>query len=673
MQPVMSRLATVLAITGLALALLVACGGDTTTPTATQAPMPTGAPTSPSVTAEPAATQTPAPTLAPTPTRPTAEPTATATQTPATAALPLDEYLFVCALTEELNLDDDATYGTLSAAMGALVEGMSPLAPPSEVADWHNKSLEIAKGLKGLVDSQPDDKVIGIEFFAIATELQGPQEALTLAENALPADIRQQMTDAGCIDPEPSSGSGTEPDDHGNGIDTATTVAVEETVQGSLDLYDWDAFAVQVKEGQNYEARLSNYSFGAIGSKEGSLLTVFDSAGREVASLDEDSVRKVVEWTAGDAGSYYVVLGDGATQGDYTLTVTSAPEPTTEVPREVIPTPAAPQPAIPTPDAPKPATPAPAATPTPAGSDREDINLTYLCAREGSRSCVAMQEFFDEVRARTGGLVNFEPSHFVELGGIQEQAVLIATLRTGQLDFGEIVAGDVFPYPNAVSLWETFATPDDYSGISDELAAEMIRLVGQEGEDLDLKVVGITFNNDLNLFSKQPISSLADFEGLRFRSPGGPVFDLLYAVLGQWGAELQYMPLQATYSALADGNLDVVATCGLCAANSELYEVADHATGPIPGFRPQSLLVLDGWAWDNLPEDIQAIIAEEGRAHTQRQLANAGERDAAGLQELTGRGMSFAELPPDVLAEVRNLVASSADVYAESAHALGLR
>ena len=672
MQPVMSRLATLLAITGLTLALLVACGGDATpSPTATQAPMLTAAPTSPSVTAEPAATQT----LAPTPTRPTAEPTATATQTPATAtALSLDEYFSACALTEELNLDDDATYGTLSAAMGALIEGMSPLAPPSEVADWHNKSLEVAKGLKGLVDSQPDDKVIGIEFFAIATELEGLQEALTLAENALPADIRQQMTDAGCIDPEPSSGSGTEPDDHGNGIDTATTVAVEETVQGSLGLDDWDAFAVQVMEGRNYEARLSNYSFGAIGSKEGSLLTVYDSAGREVASLDEDSVRKVVEWTVGDAGNYYVVLGDGATQGDYTLTVTSvAPVPTTEVPRVVFPTPAAPQPAIPTPDAPKPATPAPAATPTPAGSDREDINLTYLCAREGSRSCVAMQEFFDEVRARTGGLVDFEPSHFAELGGIQEQATLIATLRTGQLDFGEIVAGDVFLYPNAVSLWEAFATPDDYSGISDELAAEMIRLVGQEGEDLDLKVIGITFNSDLNLFSKQPISSLADFEGLRLRSPGGPVFDLLYAVLGEWGAELQYMPLQATYSALADGDLDVVATCGLCAANSELYEVADHATGPIPGFRPQSLLVLDGWAWDNLPEDIQAIIAEEGRAHTQRQLANAGERDAAGLQELTGRGMSFAELPSDVLAEVRTLVASSVDIDSESARALGLR
>ena len=62
----------------------------------------------------------------------------------------------------------------------------------------------------------------------------------------------------------------------------------------------------------------------------------------------------------------------------------------------------------------------------------------------------------------------------------------------------------------------------------------------------------------------------------------------------------------------------------------------------------------------------------DGRIHSGN-LRMRGKRDAAGLQELTGRGISFAELPSDVLAEVRNLVASSADVDAESARALGLR
>ena len=80
MQPVMSRLATLMAITGLTLALLVACGGDTTTPTATQAPMPTAAPTSPSATVAPDATQAPAPT-------PTPAPTATQGSSPESASL----------------------------------------------------------------------------------------------------------------------------------------------------------------------------------------------------------------------------------------------------------------------------------------------------------------------------------------------------------------------------------------------------------------------------------------------------------------------------------------------------------------------------------------------------------------------------------------------------------
>ena len=180
--------------------------------------------------------------------------------------------------------------------------------------------------------------------------------------------------------------------------------------------------------------------------------------------------------------------------------------------------------------------PLPPRPPRQARTVRTSISRT-CCAREGSRTCVAMQEFFDAVRTRTGGQVSFEPSHFAELGGHPGTGNPYShPPGPGRLDFGEVFTGDFFSYPNAVSLWEAFATPDDYSGVSDDLSAEMIRLVGQESEDLDLKVVGISFGSDLNLFSKQPISSLADFEGLRFRSPGGPVFDLLYESAGGMGS-----------------------------------------------------------------------------------------------------------------------------------------
>ncbi len=179
--------------------MLAGCSGDpapTATPTATPAAVPTATPT-----ATPTAAPTATPTAAPTAT-PTAVPTATPTSKPTSTAdaLSIDEYLSVCDSLEEQELEDDTTYGELSAALGDLIEEMSSLAPPAEVADWHNEVLELAKATKGLVDSQPEDKVIGIEFFAIAVELQGLQEALTQAENDLPEEVRRQMAEAGCLE-----------------------------------------------------------------------------------------------------------------------------------------------------------------------------------------------------------------------------------------------------------------------------------------------------------------------------------------------------------------------------------------------------------------------------------------------------------------------------------------
>ena len=119
-----------------------------------------------------------------------------------TGALTLDEYLLNCALVEELR--DWTTYGELSAASAKMIEVFSKLTPPDEVADWHAKGLALVRNFKPLVDTQPADQEIGIEFFPIAAEVEPLADAVTQAENELPDEIRSQMTEAGCLQ-EPTS------------------------------------------------------------------------------------------------------------------------------------------------------------------------------------------------------------------------------------------------------------------------------------------------------------------------------------------------------------------------------------------------------------------------------------------------------------------------------------
>ena len=112
-------------------------------------------------------------------------------------------------------------------------------------------------------------------------------------------------------------------EDLADDFDNATVVVLGVAVQGSLDSrVDRDVFAVPVEAGRSYEVVLTDYTFGRSGdSQPGPIITVYDSDGQEIAKDDMVGSPSVV-WQAGATGNNYVVLGDGASSGDYTLTVT---------------------------------------------------------------------------------------------------------------------------------------------------------------------------------------------------------------------------------------------------------------------------------------------------------------------------------------------------------------
>ena len=108
--------------------------------------------------------------------------------------------------------------------------------------------------------------------------------------------------------------------EHGDDFETATSVTLGEGVQGLLDGgADKDVFVFHAEAGRSYEVDLLDYAFSSTGAKTGTLITVYDSDGQELTGTDDSGSDLV--WQAGATGNHYVVLGDGATQGDYTLTV----------------------------------------------------------------------------------------------------------------------------------------------------------------------------------------------------------------------------------------------------------------------------------------------------------------------------------------------------------------
>ena len=196
---------------------------------------------------------------------------------------------------------------------------MEALTPPAQLSEWHMLAIKSFRTVQAILDLQPKDDVIGFaDFILIAAAAGDLEEKLDEVSARLPEDIRRQMIEVGCIDPEDVPDDREDvPDDHGNDIDGATVAAVGVDVEGALE-YDGDSgyFRFTAEGSQLYQIDVS------LGSLPDSYLELRDSDGRRLESNDDhgDSSASRIVWEAPASGDYYLVVG-GYGAGSYTLTV----------------------------------------------------------------------------------------------------------------------------------------------------------------------------------------------------------------------------------------------------------------------------------------------------------------------------------------------------------------
>ena len=302
----------------------------------------------------------------------TAQPDLTPEPTPAATTLSLDEYLMThCASAEQEQLADDATNGDLSSLFAAEADRLEALTPPAKLSEWHLLNFEGIRTIQALIDMQPKDDVIDIAFFfqlaAVSADLE---EKLGEATARLPEDVRQQMIEAGCIDPE----------DAGNDFEGATRIAIGEAVaielNGSDDKYVL-VFLAEPEAVYVITLQLDGASL-RFTEQKGPIVALYDAGGQEIARLEEYDFRQnKIMWQAVTGGDYYIVVGDGSTAGAFELTVNGgdATEPI----------------ATPAPTMPPVATPAPTAPPTPPAGSFDSVSAggyhTCEVMGDGSVAC----------------------------------------------------------------------------------------------------------------------------------------------------------------------------------------------------------------------------------------------------------------------------------------------
>lgn len=217
------------------------------------------------------------------------------------------------------------------------------------------------------------------------------------------------------------------------------------------------------------------------------------------------------------------------------------------------------------------------------------------------------QWFADEVKSRTEGAVDITVYPNEELGSA---AVQVESLKVGTIDM--FVQGTtVFAGPTGIATFNLSSTPFLFgdqelymkamsgSGMNDEQAAA--------AEAVGLHIVNTArnfFRGPRVLISRNPIQSLDDMNGLRFRAYESDSYVGAYTALG---AAPLIVAWSETYSALQNGTVDAAGSSIDQIISAKLCEVVKNVTWTYE-YNTDVVCMANKDSWDKIPTEYQDII-----------------------------------------------------------------
>ena len=282
--------------------------------------------------------------------------------------------------------------------------------------------------------------------------------------------------------------------------------------------------------------------------------------------------------------------------------------------------------------------------------ERDEVfTIQHACLNRALSFCKVIETFyFPNVAERTNGQVDFVMSSFPELGlGGPDIPNL---LEAGTLDAGSVVgpyvAGQV-PALEIQYLFGLFTERHQQYFTTAAIAPEVEALLEESTGGGKLVIKEWASGNDFFFFSKEPLLTPEDFEGVKTRAFGTSISDWIIGM----GAEAQFVAFAEVYTALERGILGAGVTGGDAGFGQRWYEVADYLSGPLTSW-PANDMVMNKDIWEGLPPDLQAIVMEEAAKAEMEMLRLGAIQNEMGLRKLIEKGgMEFTEFSPELRAQ----------------------
>ena len=283
--------------------------------------------------------------------------------------------------------------------------------------------------------------------------------------------------------------------------------------------------------------------------------------------------------------------------------------------------------------------------PTQATSTGLDLTYQFACINRALTHCKLSEWFAERVEQRTNGQLKIEIIGYPELG-IAGPDVL-ELLANGTLSFAELpaayTAGDL-PAMDMKYLWGMYPDNETFYKATVASIPDLDRLIEERtGGGVTIFQLWRVPENEIFFFSKEPIEKLEDFEGLKVRSFGGALSDMIDGM----GSDSQGAASTEIYTALERGILDGGVTGANAAYGQRWYEVADYMSGPLPLFTVENA-TFNYDVWQEIPEDFQQILWEEGAIYELEFFRFTPILSSLGIPKLLDEGMIYTPFSDEI-------------------------
>lgn len=270
---------------------------------------------------------------------------------------------------------------------------------------------------------------------------------------------------------------------------------------------------------------------------------------------------------------------------------------------------------------------------------------------------VNAQNFAEAVAEATGGEVNMTVHPGGALGiraneslrAVEDGAVQVAEFAAFQ-NVGDVPILGIESIPFLISDYEQLRKMH-----------EIVRPTWEaELEKRNQKALYIVPWPSQNFFTKEPVATSADFDGVRMRT-----YDANTATMVQ---RLGMVALQMNNAdivpALATGKLDAVMTSGSTAVSQKYWEFLNH-TYNTNHLWASNIMSVNLDVWNELTPEQQTMIEELAARMEPEFWAVSEAEHAKRMQELIDNGMTVAAPSADMLQSMQEATADMADEFAE--------